>query len=407
MRAATRRLSTATGQAANWCENVAFRHRRFASPESLPELQDLVAEAAHVRVLGSGHSFSSLCRSEDTLVSLAFMRNILDVEATGEAEMRVRVEGGATIGDVVKHLAPRGFALRNVPSLPHVTVAGALATSTHGSGLQPGAEGGLPSTCRAIEFVKADGSLVEYERGRDVEFEASVVHLGALGVVSRVSLEVVPAFEVEQRVYDGVDLDQVILRFEELARSVDSLTVGINFGVGGGQGAGMLWMRYFDAVAPEGPGGRTTYRGTCPPPGSMARAPLGVGGRLRHEPVPFYESRVGVPATRSGPWHDVPSFFMDDMAEINMPMVRLSLFPMRHPTMTAVGKQATCGHACPPPCPAITHGSWRASRSSSCRWRPRARRCRRCARWRGAGTAGPRRRAGTTSTRRFPSSTVS
>ena len=86
--------------------------------------------ASRVRVLGSGHSFSSVCRSEDTLVSMAFMRNVLKVEVTSETEMSVHVEGGATLGDVIKYLAPRGMALHNIPSLPHVTVAGAVATIT-------------------------------------------------------------------------------------------------------------------------------------------------------------------------------------------------------------------------------------------------------------------------------------
>lgn len=310
-RRALRRVCTAAapGQRSNWCENVPLAHRAFAAPESVPELQDMTRDASRLRVLGSGHSFSSLCRSEDTLVSLAFMRNILEIEVRSETDCIVHVEGGATLGDVVRHLAPRGFALRNIPSLPHVTVAGALATATHGSGLQSGAEGGLPSMCQAIEFVAADGELVAYERGRDAEFAAAVVHLGALGPVSRVALACVPAFEVVQHVYGGVDLDEMLPRFEELARSVDSLTVGANLGAGGGRGAGMLWMRYFD---------RADGRGTPPPP---APPPTLLGGALRHEPVPFYESQLGVPATRTGPWHDVPSFFMDGMRDVNMPRV--------------------------------------------------------------------------------------
>ncbi|KAL3933754.1 MAG: hypothetical protein SGPRY_000149 [Prymnesium sp.] len=302
-----RRRQTAPGAASNWAENVAFSHTAFRCPETVNELQDVVAAADKLRVLGSGHSFSSLCRTDDTMVSLAFMRNVLGVEV-GETDM-------ATLGDVIKYLAPRGFALKNIPSLPHITIAGALATATHGSGLQPGAEAGLPSMCNAIEFVTHDGNLVAYERGQpgtSPSFSSAVVHLGALGVVSRVSLDVVPSFTVDQRVYTDVNLDILFANFEDVARSVDSLTVGINFGVQ----KGMLWMRYFE---------REDGLGTPPPQPSEALCEqlLTSGAKLRMEPVPFYESQRGVKATRRGPWHDVPSFFMDDGVEVNMPRVAL------------------------------------------------------------------------------------
>lgn len=88
-----RRLKTAPGAASNWAENVAFSHTSFRCPETVNELQDVVAAANKLRVLGSGHSFSSLCRTDDTMVSLAFMRNVLGVEV-GETDMSIQVEGG-------------------------------------------------------------------------------------------------------------------------------------------------------------------------------------------------------------------------------------------------------------------------------------------------------------------------
>lgn len=238
------------------------------------------------------------------------MRSILSLDVESEVEMSVEVEGGATLGDVVKYLAPRGLALKNIPSLPHVTIAGALATATHGSGLQHGAEAGMPSMCREVEFVTHQGDAVAYRRGADAQFQAAVVHLGALGVVSRAVLDVVPSFEVEQRVYEGVDLDQFFPEFEAVARSVDSLTVGINFGANDGKGAGLLWYRYYD---------RADGLGTPTPPAAASC----FGGDLRNNDVPFYESQVGVAATRRGPWYDVPSFFMEDMREINMPKLAM------------------------------------------------------------------------------------
>lgn len=289
---------SAPGASRNWCENVAFHHERFAAPETLEDVQSAVAAATALRALGSGHSFSALCRSEGTLLSLAYMRQ-LTIDVVDEEDISVRCDGGATVGDVVKALAARGMALRNVPSLPHVTVAGALATSTHGSGVGPRAPGSLAAACRAIDFVTADGSVASYARG-DADFAAAVVHLGALGVVSSVTLDVVPEYAVDQRVYEDVPVDAIVPRLGELAASVDSLTVGLNLGAG----TGLLWLRYFE--------------GGVPPP---EKAFEFLGGRLRARPVPFYESAEGVKATCETPWHDAPSFFMDGLREVNMPHV--------------------------------------------------------------------------------------
>ena len=302
MRRCVRRLAGAPGASLNWCENVAFTHNRWAAPSDLAELRQVVSSASRLRVLGSGHSFSALCCSEETMVSLAFMNNILEVEIRDENDMRVHIEGGATIGDVVKYLAPRGFALKNIPSLPHITVAGGLATATHGSGMKAGMEAGLPSMCCELEFILHDGETRRYRRGEDEEFPAAVVSLGALGPVSRIALDVVPSYTVDQRVYESVPLDPLFDHLHELAYAVDSLTLGINFGTD----TALVWNRYFEG-------------GTAAPPLETEL----LGGKLRRKPVPFYESQVGVPSTCVGPWHDVPSFFMDEGREVNMPKVDL------------------------------------------------------------------------------------
>merc|ERR1719242_2312332 len=106
-----------------------------------------------VRVLGSGHSFNAMCDSSETLVSLAYMRNVIEVDPD---EMTVSCEGGTTYGDLVKYLAPRGVALRNLASLPHVSIAGAIGTGTHGSGKE---FGNLLQQIAEIEFVTHDGEL--------------------------------------------------------------------------------------------------------------------------------------------------------------------------------------------------------------------------------------------------------
>lgn len=297
------------GALTNWGENLKFEHTHFVAPQNIPELQMAVRNAKKLRVLGSGHSFSGLVESSETLVSLAYMRNVLDFDVDA---MQITVEGGTTWGDLVRFLAPRGLATKNIASLPHVTVAGALGTATHGSGLTPGMEAGLPAQCAAVEFVTADGELVRYSRddADSSKFQHAVVHLGALGVVSRVTLDVVPTYDVQQHVFQQhtVPLQPLLDNYLALARSCDSFTTGINFATD----EITLWMRYFETegghVAPS------------PTPQQLLGIPLITAD------LPFYElgdQQAGVRTTRHGPWHDVPSFFMEGGRERNMPNVAL------------------------------------------------------------------------------------
>ena len=301
----------ATSPSHNWGKNVPLTVDacgRFVAPSSLAELQEAVRSASHVRVLGSGHSFAPLCAVEagGTLVSLRRMRAITHLDPASRA---ITCEGGATFTDVIGVLAPAGWALRNCASLPHITVAGALATGTHGSGLTPGMEAGLPSHCRSITFVIGDGSLVTYSRD-DADasrFRRAVVSVGALGVVASITLDIVPAYTVDQRVYRGLGCPTATLltNFLSLARSTDSFTTGVNVATG----EVTLWLRYF-----SGEGGHT------PPPGKPAAELLGLP--LLTGAVPFWElgeDAAGVQTTRVGPWHDVPSFFMHDGRERAMP----------------------------------------------------------------------------------------
>lgn len=165
---------------------------------------------------------------------MAFMNKVLDLEIRNEDSMLVHLQGGCTLGDLIKFFAPRGLELRNIPSLPHVTVTGALATATHGSGLGGRHPAALTSQCAdsEIDFVTHDGRVLSYTRKDEdlQQFHTALVHLGALGVVSRVSLEVIPSYSVDQRVYEAVSLGLLFSRFDALAKSVDSLTLGISFG---------------------------------------------------------------------------------------------------------------------------------------------------------------------------------
>ena len=183
----------------NWAGNVAFGAADFHRPSSLRELQALVAQAGprhRIRVLGAGHSFSDLADSPGTQVSLAGLPPEVSVDS---AARLARVAAALSYAELAGRLDEAGFALRNLASLPHISVAGATATATHGSGA---ANQNLAAAVSGLRLVTADGDVVDLGRGDD-GFEGAVVHLGALGAVVSLILELVPSFDVSQRVYEN------------------------------------------------------------------------------------------------------------------------------------------------------------------------------------------------------------
>jgi len=184
----------------NWAGTVSFAAPKFHRPATVGELQVVVARAGQIRVLATGHAFNDMADSPGAQVSLAGLPPEVEVDS---AASRVRVAAGLTYATLAARLDRQGFALRNLASLPHISVAGACATGTHGSGP---ANQNLAAAVTAAEIVTADGDLTELRRG-DPAFPGAVVHLGALGVVTRLVLEVVPSFDVSQRVYEELPLE--------------------------------------------------------------------------------------------------------------------------------------------------------------------------------------------------------
>eukprot|EP00947_MAST-08B_sp_MAST-8B-sp1_P003755 g3755.t1 len=316
----------APGAARNWSENVVFRHARFAAPEDIFELRRLVADAPsseRLRCLGSSHSFSEAAAAPQggTCVSLAMMREILEVDVDA---MTVRAQGGVTYGDLCRYLAPRGLALRNVPSLPHVSVVGAMATATHGSGL---AYGNLLSHVAEVQYVKADGELATYHRGGGEDFSAALVGLGALGPVSEICVDVVETFDVSQGVYGGIPIPSLIDRLQSTVAGTDSFSAMINFGTGE---CDLLFLRQLhlttdpylssnDASSNDA-SSSSSSSSSLPPRARWG----GADGTLLTEPEPFFEAPdFPVKTTHTGPWHDTLSFFMDGCKDLNMPNLAL------------------------------------------------------------------------------------
>jgi alditol oxidase len=188
-------------QRTNWAGNVTFGAVDFHRPATLGRLQAVVARAGRIRVLGTGHSFNDVADSPGgAQVSLAGLPSATEVDSAARV---ARVSAGLSYAEIAGRLDEKGFALRNLASLPHISVAGACATATHGSGV---ANRNLATAITGLDLVTADGDLVPIRRSDD-GFDGALVHLGALGVVVSLLLEVVPSFDVSQRVYEGLPLD--------------------------------------------------------------------------------------------------------------------------------------------------------------------------------------------------------
>jgi xylitol oxidase len=224
-------------QLTNWAGNISFASE-LQRPRTIEELQELVAAAEKVRVLGTGHSFNRIADSTGTLVSVADLPTVIEVGERG-----VTVSAGLRYGEITAALQAQGLALHNLGSLPHISVAGACSTGTHGSG---DTNGPLADAVNAITFVNADGELVTLTRD-DPDFAGSVISLGALGVTVSLTLDVQPTYQISQVVYDGLPVERLGTDFAEVmgsAYSVSAFTDWVDPDV-------MVWRKRRELTAPD------------------------------------------------------------------------------------------------------------------------------------------------------------
>jgi xylitol oxidase len=200
----------------NWSDTVDLRGT-VATPRSTAEVAELVRGADRVLALGSAHSFSPVAVTPGLHIETAALPADIAVNGT-----TVTVSAGMTYATLGRELHARGLGLAAMASLPHITVGGAIATGTHGSG---DAIGTLSSAVTGIEIVTAGGDVRWVRRGVDPDFGAWVVSIGALGVVTRVEMEVEPTYEVAQTIFAGLDLDVVEADFDAVFGSATSVSV--------------------------------------------------------------------------------------------------------------------------------------------------------------------------------------
>jgi xylitol oxidase len=205
----------------NWAGNHRYRGR-LHRPSTLEQLAELVAAAPEVRVLGSRHSFTDIADAAE-LVSLDDLPAEVAVDHDAGT---VTLSAGLRYGELAAALEPEGVALGNLASLPHISVAGAVATATHGSG---DANGNLATAVAGLELVTSSGELRRAVRG-DPDFDGLVVGLGAVGAVTRITLDVEPAYQVRQRVFEGLAWDALLEHFDEVTSAGYSVSTFTRWG---------------------------------------------------------------------------------------------------------------------------------------------------------------------------------
>jgi alditol oxidase len=195
----------------NWAGNLTYHTDRLHESASVEDIRSLLQSQDKVKVLGTRHCFNSIADSRQNLLSLKPMHDVVAIDRDART---VTVEAGITYGQLCPYLDSQGFALHNLASLPHISVAGACGTATHGSGEK---NGNLATAVSALEMVTAAGELVKLSRTSDGEvFRGTVVGLGALGVVTRITLDIQPTYSVRQYVYENLPLDQMKEHFDEI-----------------------------------------------------------------------------------------------------------------------------------------------------------------------------------------------
>lgn len=294
----------------NWAGNLAFRAAGIHRPETIEQLREAVLHASRARALGTRHSFNDIADTSGEQISLEKFNRIIGIDSS---QMTVLAEAGARYGDVAKYLHEAGYALANLASLPHISIAGACATATHGSG---DANGNLATAVVGMEMVTADGEVVTLSRENQGDaFDGMVVALGALGIVSKVTLQIVPTFRIRQIVYDNLPFTELEKHFDEIESSAYSVSFFTDWQNGL---VSQTWRKCICADGEETKFPKTFFGATLAP---ADRHPITA---LSAENC---TAQCGVP----GPWHErLPHFRMDYTPSSGEELQSEYFVPRRH-----------------------------------------------------------------------------
>ncbi len=313
----------AAGVRTNWSGNHTYRASSLLEPRTLAELQEIVVASPRVRALGSRHSFNSIADCENGVqLSLEHLREIALEPATSS----VTVSASVRYGELAATLDGAGFALHNLASLPHISVAGACATGTHGSGV---GNGNLATAVTALELVTATGEVRRITQGDEL-FNASVVSLGMLGIVSRLTLRVEPSYMVRQLVYEGMQLPELVENLQDVLASAYSVSIFTGWQPGQ---AAQVWRK--ERCKGDSPAPPATFYGGHPTQREMHPLP-------DHSPENC-TPQLGIP----GPWHERLPHFRTEFTPSSGNELQTEYFvafedgPAAVCAVTAIGEQIT------------------------------------------------------------------
>ncbi|WP_136605380.1 FAD-binding protein [Paenibacillus dokdonensis] len=274
----------------NWAGNYKYSTSELHIPETLEQVREIVARSRRIKVLGTRHSFNGIADSSEMQLSLEKLNRVIALDRENH---RVTVEGGIRYGDLCRYLNDQGYALHNLASLPHITVAGACATATHGSGVR---NANLAAAVHSMEIVRADGDMMHFSRDHEEGVNGAAVGLGGLGVVTKITLDIIPAFEMSQYVYENLPLENLEEHFDEITSAAYSVSLFTDWKE---SRFNQVWLKHrmVDGISV----------GMGPEFFGATRAPRNV------HPVPGYTAencseQMGIP----GPWFErLPHFRME------------------------------------------------------------------------------------------------
>lgn len=204
----------------NWAGNLTYSTTNIHYPQTVEQVQQLVKNNNRLKALGTRHCFNAIADDQHNLIAMTKMDKVLNLDVDA---LTVTIEAGIKYGDLAPYLHNSGFALHNLASLPHISVAGSCATATHGSGIK---NGNLATAVTGLEMVIADGSVVQLSKTTDAEkLNAAVVGLGALGIITKLTLRIEPAYDMQQSVYTDLPMAELQQHFEAIVSAGYSVSL--------------------------------------------------------------------------------------------------------------------------------------------------------------------------------------
>ncbi len=204
----------------NWSGNLTYSTGNVFYPKTADEAAATVKKLSRLRSLGTRHCFNTIADSTDNLVSSRELNKVISLDADARS---VTVEAGIKYGELAPYIDQKGFAVFNLASLPHISVGGSVATGTHGSGVK---NPNLSTGVSALEIITASGDTVKLTRATDGEkFLGAVVGFGALGLVTKITLDLIPRFDVRQYVYQNLPVSELQQHYEEIVSAGYSVSL--------------------------------------------------------------------------------------------------------------------------------------------------------------------------------------